>query len=267
MKQSNLFLFLTVLLFAGCGPIANTIVVDNMVEYEYFADTLTNNPYSELYEQDSTAYVVQFPGHDPNESFLYGTDYLAYLFVGAKGNYSIHNLWVSLFNNGHEIIPYRSSYISDKASSRRETKIIVQSDPPRELDFDYTYNALIGFSFRPEQLKGIINPELRISFDIFEGEKTEKIEKHFQLSRSKITKNAAHHMLGEADPEDVFLSGPWWLGWGMKSKTESFDEYIELLGRAKTDSKAAFRVSGRGFLPCIRYGRFHKEGFFLHMDR
>ena len=256
-----------VLLLSGCAHMANMIVLDNVTKYKCFIDTLSGKPYSQLFEEDSIAYMVQFPGYNPNESFLYDTDYVANLFVGAKGKYSIRNLWLSVFNKGLESIPYRSSYISDKAGSRRETKFIIQSYPPRELDYDYTYQALVGFSFLPKDLKDTVGLELVITFDLFEGDRQRKIEQRFKLSRSIISQNAAYHPLMETDIKDSFLWGPWWLGWGVKSPSESIREYNELIEKSKTDSKTAFRLTGRTFLPCLRYDHFHQEGFFMHMDR
>ncbi len=249
----------------GCASNApNGSAVPSPTTYEYYVDSETGKPYSPLYESGPVRYVIQFPGYNPYDAFLYGRDFVAFLFVGSKERYAVRNLRFGLERDGRALSPSRNSTLADR-EWKLYTSIGRPTDPPGGFDLKPAKQALVGFVYPRTQLAGAATAQLEVSFDLIVGDATTPIKRRISLKRTASSEVTGQDpRFREREPGEVLLVGPWWLE---TDKKDMAGEYDSCVARAVANEECAIRVSGRGFLPRIRYDSIHFEGFFLHVDR
>jgi len=232
--------------------------------YEYYVDSDTGKPYSPLYEAGPVRYVIQFPGYNPYDAFLYGRDFVAYLSVESKEPYAVRNLRLRLKRDGREVFPPKSSYLTDSRIWKLNTVIVRQSDSPGGIDFHPAKKNLTGFVYQRAQLDGRAVTELEVSFDLIVGDTRTPIRRSFSLKRTATSEVTGEDpRVRERKPGECVLVGPWWIE---RENKDMADEHDSCARRAIANEDCAIRVSGRGFLPRLRYDRIHFEGFFMHVD-
>jgi hypothetical protein len=271
MNRNGLPVLMIVMLMGALNAIspcfeASAYAGESKTTYRYYVDSETGKPYSPLYESGPVRYVVQFPGHNPYDAFLYGSDFVAFLSIFSEESYAIRNLWFSLRIDGKELIPARNSYLSDKEKWKQYTVIEQMPTPARKLGvYLPVEDALIGFIYRPAQLKDSPKLELEVKFDLTVGKAKSTIEKHFVLRRTTTSEQTrGDPRFSERQPGEAVLVGAWWLD--MRGGNVSA-EYQAIVAKVESGEESAVRLTGRGFLPRVRYDSLHFEGFFLHVDR
>jgi len=269
--SSNGFPFLVAAILMGAsGALGRCVETTAYAEeaktaYEYYVDSETNKAYSPLYESGPVRYVVQFPGHNPYDAFLYGDDFVAFLSIASKESYAIRNLWFSLKSDGKELIAPRNSGVSDKEKWKAYTAIREQATPARGLHLDLAEGALMGFIYKPAQLKGVSKVDLDVKFDLIVGEARSTIKKHFVLRRTTLSERTRDDpRFRERPPGDAVLVGAWWLDTRGNNLSA---EYEAIVAKVAKGEESAVRLTGHGFLPRVRYDEIHFEGFFMHVDR
>lgn len=271
MSPSGIPFLITVILMSALKVIgacfeAPAYAGESKTVYHYYVDSQTGKPYSPLYESGPVRYVVKFPGHNPYDAFLYGSDFVAFLSIHSEEPYTIRNLWFSLKIDGKKLIPARNSYLSDKEKWKQYTVIEQMPTPAQQLGvYLPVEEALIGFIYRPAQLKDSPKLELEVKFDLMVGKAKSTIEKHFVLRRITTSEQTrGDPQFNEREPGDVVLVGAWWLD----SRGSNLSaEYQAIVAKVESGEESAVRLTGRGFLPRVRHGSIHFEGFFLHVDR
>jgi tetratricopeptide (TPR) repeat protein len=270
MNRNGLHVLMIIMLMGALKAIspcfeASAYAEESKTTYRYYVDSETGKPYSPLYESGPVRYVVQFPGHDPYDAFLYGRDFVAFLSITSEESYAIRNLWFSLRIDGKELIPARNNYLSDKEQWKQYTVIRQMPKPAAALDLDSKKQTLIGFIYEPEQLRDSPKAELEVKFDLTVGKAKSTIEKHFVLRRTTTSEQTrGDPRLNERKPGEAVLVGAWWLDThGSKLPAR----YQATVAKVESGKESAVRLTGRGFLPRVRYDRIHFEGFFVHFDR
>lgn len=258
-------------LACGCAGGGTQSSSQNLVvTYDYFVDVATGKPYSKLLDVNGLRFVVQFPGHNPFDSFLYGSDLLAFVYFDTVGPpYSLHELRVELSHDGRELTFHYTSFLDEEAAYKERTAILKQTIPPRELALDQKAEALVGFAYAPSMLQEIETAVLDVKFHLEIGGSSESIYRKFYVKRIRRTeKYQTHPKYVERDAGHAVLVGPWWLDWPRSEDCgEPLSDMLAAVNRAaSSDVKAAARLTGAGFLPRLRFDGLHFEGFFLHYD-
>jgi hypothetical protein len=154
--------------------------------------------------------------------------------------------------------------VSEEEKWKLHTHIMPQPTPARELDMDFTDQALIGFIYQPAQLDNLDTASLEVNFDLIVGESKSPIVRRFSLRRTSLSKRTGEDpQFRERQPGEAVLVGPWWLDTRGNNLSA---EYEGIVTKAASDPDTAIRLTGRGFLPRLRFGSIHFEGFFLHVD-
>lgn len=236
--------------------------------YDYFISK-AGQPYSERLTSEHVFCVVQYPGMDGSDGYVKNVFMMYVCMKISTDNMQIKEIHANFKpNNMSEIIPSGISYLIDsddrgdmKYLPIEEWKVLVGIKLPKDK------YLLIGFGFDPKYfptdvLEGTLN--FSIVMDSDAGKET--IETSQFLTRVKESKNAPDcNALGV---KREMLVGDWWNEEMMKN------EYTTLLMIAANESlfgkvaadNAKKRLISSGYMPAMRWGRYHFKGFFMHMD-